>query len=275
MSRTTAVADLMLCVALAAQTASATAGSQSIIASNAGDRGYSIRQEVSAAPGQYEWIRLSSESLGGAVRTDRVRLCQSVGASGDCAALPVEVTFPASCGTGCVGGTRGHGFALVATNGVAVSDWICLLPTAPKLVVIYDIANSAAGEIAELERDVRRHGLVRGGSTHSHCRKRRRAFVHDARRCSMNGFARVCSPWSWLKRRNSSSRSLPTNRTGARGRSRPNGSARATRWSRPRRGASRGARSDHGEASSRTSPGRGGGLLRWAAGRARRPKART
>lgn len=149
MSRTKAAAGLTLTVALAAQTASVTADSQSIIASNAGDGGYSIRQEIPAPSGPFGWIRLSSESRGGAVRTDRVRLCQAVGPSGDCTLLPVEVTFPARCGTGCAGGSGGHGFALAATDGVAVSDWIPLSPTAPRLVVIYDITASAPGEIAD------------------------------------------------------------------------------------------------------------------------------
>jgi hypothetical protein len=149
MSRRTAAAVLTLVVALAPHMASATIDSQSITTSNAGNGGYSIRQKIPAPPGPFRQIRLSSKSMGGPFQTDHVSLCQSVGPSGDCAALPVEVTFPASCGTGCTGGSGGHGFALAAANEIAVSDWINILPTAPDLVVIYVIAASMPGDIAD------------------------------------------------------------------------------------------------------------------------------
>ncbi len=147
MSRTTAAAVLTLSVALASHTASATMDTQSITASSVGHGGYSIRQEIPAPQGPLGRIRLSSKSMGGPVRTDRVSIC-TVGPSGDCVGLPVEVAFLARCGTGCAGGSVGHGFTLAATNAIAVSDWIPVSPAARELVVIYDIPSSAPGDIA-------------------------------------------------------------------------------------------------------------------------------
>lgn len=115
-----------------------------------GNEGSSFRQELAApavtgsSQGHIQ-VTITSNGGAGGLQLDHASYCISTGASGNCTAVPTEVTFPASCGASCTGGASGHGFNCSAWPCTALSDWIVFAAAGTDVVVIMDI-NSTAGK---------------------------------------------------------------------------------------------------------------------------------
>lgn len=105
--------------------------------------GWSWRQEITTSGNSLGQIQITYSSSG-AGTWDHQSYCISTGASSNCTAAPVEVTFPASCGTNCTGGAGGHGFSC-STNCVATSNFISFATSGTDVIVITD-ENSVATE---------------------------------------------------------------------------------------------------------------------------------